>query len=57
MNSIKRDYFGNRKESKCYHELHLEFVKSMLSFVIASNAHTLESNKKANDKSYGNGNN
>jgi hypothetical protein len=34
MNRIRRDYFGNVRETKISPEHHLAFVKTMLSYTI-----------------------
>lgn len=46
MNTIKRDYFGNERDTKTYQELQLDFCKKMLSFTIVTNKQSHEINKK-----------
>jgi len=48
MNTLKRDYFGNRKVTKSYPEHHLDFIKTMLSFAIASNTQSPGCKKTSN---------
>ena len=37
MDSSKRGYFGNSKDTNSYQEHHLDFIKTMLSFAIVAN--------------------
>ena len=51
MDSSKRDYFGNSKDTNSYQEHYLDFMKTMLSFAIVTNIQSPEC-KKASKKTH-----
>lgn len=46
MNRIKRDYFGNERDTKNHQGNQLEFLRKMLSFTVVTNIQSHEINRK-----------